>query len=235
MKYIFTLIILLLISFNVFSQNLGLYASAHIGPSFPFGDFAKKDGDNPNSGFADIGIKGDITVGYNIPYLFSVTFTVVGQKNSVNAEQLRNYIASNNQGYNWSLTTDKWFVSGLFTGVTKTFSHKKAYFEIRAFGGALNFNSPRYTFQGTSSTATGEIIISDKTTYSFCYIVAAGAGYNFSKNFSFEANVEYLGSDPEFNNVKTKTTVNGITTESSTSYSQSFRTLNLTAGIRYLF
>ncbi|MCX6162687.1 MAG: hypothetical protein NTV87_15305 [Ignavibacteriae bacterium] len=222
---------------SVRAQSLGFYISAHAGPSFPFGDFAKKDANNSNSGFAKTGYKGDITVGYNIPFLFSISFTGVLQNNAVDAEPMRLKIAQENPAYtNWTLDAESWNVTGLFTGVTKNFSfNKKFFFEVRAFGGTLNFDSPRFTLRGTSATDNALIVVNNKTTYAFAYIFAVGCGYNISKNFSLEGNIEYLGANPDFTNVKTQTTINGLMTETTSSYSQSFSAFNITAGLRYSF
>ena len=233
---IITLFSVLLIVNISFPQAKGwIFSSINAGPSIPLGDFAKKNPTDPNSGYANIGYKVDLTVGINMLSDFSICLMGMYNSNPVDANALRNDIAAAYPLFNWNLTSESWHVKGIFMGLIKSFPVQNYNIDIKLFGGALDFDSPEYKLTGTGPGTYATVTVKEKSTYSECYIIAVGARYNINKNFSVGLNIESINSRPQFTDMRTIYDINGVQNEIRNSYKQWYNTINILATISYAF
>ncbi len=194
------------------------------------GDLASKDANNDAAGWANSGAIFDISFAYKLgDGNFGVTALLRGQANPTDAQALADEIANQVAGVNWTVESTGWGIGGLMLGGFGSFPiSEKASFDTRAMVGFLSATSPEITITGTVPGGTAWIKQGRTSASSFAYLLGAGFKFNVGRKLYLLTNLDYLGSNPEFRNVETTTSLG--TRERST-WSQSMGTLNLSIGI----
>jgi hypothetical protein len=235
------IILNLLLIFTFFNQNASAqekefgFAGLSIGPSIPFGEFAKSDPNNDNSGYATIGGKASLKFGLNLSRYYGLVSIFFVNINGTDADPLRERISQQNPGFDWTIDSKNWRVSGGMLGFRSRLPTKNITYHFEVFGGGLNSYSPEITATAITGQGTNTIKLENKIVWTFAYIVGAGISYEIGNNFSLTGNVEFLGADPRFNDVRTTKTIGGTTTTSTVSYNQSYNAFNILLGLKYSF
>jgi opacity protein-like surface antigen len=106
--------------------------------------------------------------------------------------------------------------------------------DIKAMAGFLYIHSPELKIEVVSSTNPGFLIIENDRAVSFAWDLGAGIRYNIRGNKYLCLQYDYIGASPYFKDQKTYLMVDGEETESSNSYRQDVRVMNITVGIGYI-
>lgn len=229
-KVIFSLVALLTIATQSYAQDEKGYIGISIGPSIPTGDLASKDADNEAAGWANTGVMFDISFAYKLGEgNFGVTALLRGQANPTDAQGLADEFASQNPGINWTVESDAWSLGGLMFGGFGSFPiSEKASFDTRAMIGFLSATSPELKVTGTGSGGTAWVKQGSTSATSFAYLIGAGFKFDIGSKVYLLTNLDYLGSNPEFNDVEL--TASDGSKETDT-WSQSMGTINFSVGL----
>jgi hypothetical protein len=244
------LIFILLSSTNIFSQlsktgaqgvpvfkNERFYISINGGLSIPLSDFSKTDVDNSSSGYAKIGYSLEGNASFRITPLISVGLMSFYNTNPTNLEPIMNYLNSNYPAFAWSGNSNNWHMYGLLGGLSfNYFIAPKISAEMKALGGWLGAKSPEFSVASTSAWNYGYYRIQEKNVDSWSYLLAMNVKYDLTNSVSAFSNIEYLGSNPNFNNVNTSLNINGTTiTSNDASFKRKIDALIFGIGLRYSF
>jgi|WetSurMetagenome_2_1015567.scaffolds.fasta_scaffold26192_3 hypothetical protein len=243
MKKLLTFIFLLF-ACSLFSQAQKydfLYLNFSAGPSIPIGEFASNDINNPGAGYAKVGIKGELSLGINLTPHIGLLAEVFFNSNGTNPDKYAEYLNSIFPGYSWDIASKKWSIYGLFTGLSfKTPIKKNVFAFIQAFGGFINSTSPDLLFTSDSGNITGTYNIQSGSTSAMTYKVTTGLEFKIDNRFSVCGLLEYIGSKPNFKDVKTVTSFYNNATQtyisqsqSQTSFDQTLSVFNIGIGFKY--
>jgi len=229
-KIVFSLIALLTIVSQSYAQEKKGYIGISLGPSIPMGNLSSKDADNDAAGWANTGAIFDISFAYKLGGgNFGLTALLRGQANSTDAQALADEFANQYPGINWTVESGGWGIGGLMFGGFGSFPlSDKSSFDTRAMIGFLSASSPELTVTGTGPGGTAWIKQGSTAASSFAYLLGAGFKFDVGRKLYLLTNIDYLGSNPEFRNVETTTSLG---TRERSSWSQSMGTLNLSIGL----
>jgi hypothetical protein len=243
MKKIFFIVLLLTVMTTVSKAQKYdfLYLNFSAGPSFPIGEFASNDINNPGSGYAKIGGKGEISLGINLTQNIGLMTEFFINSNGTKVDNYTEYLNSVYPGYSWGIESKRWNIYGLFTGLSfRTPVKKNVFFFLQAFGGFINSTSPGLIFTADSGNISGTLEIESASTSAMTYKLTSGLEFKMDNRFSICGIVEYIGSKPKFNNVKTSTNFYNNATgtyisssESKSSFDQTFSLFNIGIGFKY--
>jgi subtilisin family serine protease len=243
MKKIFFIVLLLTVMTTVSQAQRYdfLYLNFSAGPSFPIGEFASNDINNPGSGYAKIGGKGEISLGINLTPTIGLMTEFFLSSNGTNVDNYSDYLNTVYTGYNWGIESKRWNIYGIFTGLSfRTPIKKDVFVFIRAYGGYINSKSPGLIFTGDSGNVTGTLEIESSSTSAMTYKLTGGLEFKTDDRFSVCGIIEYIGSKPKFNNVKTSTNFFNNATgtyissgESKSSFDQTLSLFNIGIGFKY--
>ncbi len=230
MKKIIVFITLLLVTMQSYSQDTKGYIGFSLGPSIPMGDLASKDINKNSAGFAETGAFVDLSFAYKLGGSnFGITALLRAQANSTNLQSMANALANEYPGYTWTIESDGWALSGLMFGGFGSFPvSENVSFDTKAMIGFLNAGSPNLTITVSEPGGTGWISSSRATTRSFAYLIGAGFKFSLGKKLYLLTNLDYIGSNPEFTDVETKTSDGNRSTDT---WSQKMGTMNFGIGI----
>lgn len=248
-KFILSLIILLL-STNIYSQiikpgaqgvqllnNNRFYIGINGGLSIPLSDFSKSDVNNPSSGFAKIGYALEGNASIKLTPIISVGLMSFYNTNPTNMQPIMDYLNTTYPAFVWSGSSNNWHMYGALAGLSfNYFMAPKVSAEFKALGGWLGAKSPEFNVASTSAWNLGYYKIQEKNVDAWSYLLAVNIKYDLSGNVSAFGNVEYLGSNPSFNNVNTTLSINGNTVSSNdASFKSKIDALIFGVGVRYSF
>ncbi|MFA7361783.1 MAG: hypothetical protein WC139_12180 [Candidatus Kapaibacterium sp.] len=239
MKIIYVLFLILAfhISFshaqnNVQSSfNKKFNVEIRVGPSFPYGDLGKTDALNKNSGFAKIGFKAEAVVGYKLVDVLGIN--VMGFYNS-NGTDLTNLTQQlNNQtGRAWTTDSKSWNIYGGLLGLEYSYpASKSIVVGFKAYSGIMSTTSPKVELTSGADSFVQE----EKSTTALTYMFSLSGAYPLSNNIFWISSIGFLGATPKFENVKTVTTINGVTTESTDTFNQDMKVFIVDTGIKIVF
>lgn len=232
MKNLLTLMVILLLNtFSSFSQDKG-YIALSLGPSIPLGDFASKDMDKESAGFAKAGAIFDISFGYKLGKHFGISGLLRGQANKTDAQAMANEIAGKIPfDMNVRVESETWSVGALMVGGYGSFPvDKKISIESRLMIGFLSANMPKVTFNLSTTDESAWVKRSSSTGSSFAYLIGAGIKYDAGKRVCVLANLDYLGANPQYNDVETTTSFGDY---SKDNFSQTLGSFNIGFGVGY--
>ena len=220
----------LTISSSLYGQERKGFIGLSTGPSIAIGDLSSKDLSNPSAGFADNGLQFDITFGYQFEESkFGVIGLLRGQANTIDNGALSSEFYKQFQpGVSLSVTGDAWALGGFLFGGFGSFPiTEKANFIPKAMIGFLNSNSPEidltvyypsYVYVNTHRASAS----------AFSYLIGAGFNYELGDKWYLMADIDFLGSNPEFRDVLTTTSNGNVIYDT---YKQSIATINFSLGI----
>ncbi len=213
-----------------YSQDRG-YIAVSAGPSFPNGDFGSKDVNNEAAGLATTGAIFDITFAQKFGKTFGMTLMLRGQANPIDAQPVVDELYSQFPTLFWTAESTNWGIGGFMGGLYGSFplgSNGKVTFDTRAMIGYINATSPEITVSAFSGSSSIWVQTQSADAGAFAYLLGAGFKFGIGKRLGLLLNIDYMGANPEFVDVKTITSL-GTYTEDT--YSQNFGTFNVGVGI----
>ena len=239
MRKIYIILLVLLISTSVLAQNKynsyetpGKFGvEVTIGPSFPYGDFGRKDPYNESSGFAIVGYKAGANLSYHLIDVVDINLMGIYNSNGTNMSELENLLASKYGGA-WTAESRTWSTYGGFLGFGLSYPYtKKLSVGFRAYSGILNSKAPEVKISSGNSYYKQD----EKTASSFSYIISINGKYQLTRNLYWITALEFMGSSANFQDVTT-TIVSGETNKVTTgSFSQDMRTFLVNTGLKLVF
>lgn len=215
---------------NCLAQDKG-YIAISLGPSIPIGDFSSKNANNESAGWAQTGAIIDFSFAYKFGKNFGISVLLRGQANGIDNNALASELTKQ-AGGSWTVNSKAWSIGGFMFGGYGSFPiSDKVSFDSRAMIGFLSSTSPELNITLNGSGGAGWIKQSSVTATSFSYLIGGGFKFDVGRKICLLANLDYLGSKPEFRDVEI-TSSNGGAPEKNT-YSQSFGTINFGIGIGY--
>jgi hypothetical protein len=245
MKKLLTTILLFTVFYNISSSqpvvknsttatlgNTG-YVGFYVGPSFPIGDYASTKSDSlSNPGYAKVGYYAEVNGGLHVFGLFELGITGFINSNTLNLDSKKDYLNQLVPGTYWDYTTKSWMIYGGMLGITFSYpTGSKIVLDARFQTGYLNASSPEITFNNNQNDTYK---ISERSKSTVTYLVAFGARYPLNKLLYLTGGVEYISATPHFDNVKTTTTIGGVTTEKTSSYSLNIQVISVSAGLKLM-
>jgi len=231
-RIIFTLLTALICNAN--AQQSNGYLGIAIGPSIPLGDLASNNLDNDAAGLANTGSTLDITFAYKLGGRnFGIRAMLRCQGNPMDAQALADALAYRNPGVLFTVESKAWSIGGILFGGYGAFPiSQTSFFTTRAMIGFLSATSPEITITGTGPTGAAWIKRSSKDATAFSYLLGVGFKFDLATKLCLLANLDYLGSEPEFVNV---TTTNSLGDLQKNTWSQVMGILNFTFGVALKF
>jgi len=234
-----------------FSQQLNL----SLGPAFPVGSFASKDGNDPASGLAKMGWMADLSYMHGVGKgHFGFVALVRGRLNSIDKEGAASTFRDVLPTYQWSVSNSSWKAAAVMAGAYyRTPINEKWSFVGQLTVGVAEAWLPEIDVRGiVDSTAQGGdaniLLASNKKAHATAFTAMAKAGvlYKLTGKFSLTASVDYWYLKPDFTITQTVAfgrhmTVPGIysltnaqavsVNSSTTQYSQQMNSVNLIVGV----
>ena len=206
------------------------YIAISLGSSTPTGDFGSKDVNNSSAGLAKTGAIFDISFAYKLGKSFGLSAMIRGQANPVDNQVLLDELYKENPTVSWTADSKAWTIGGLLFGGYGSFpiGQGKTSFDARAMIGFLHASSPDITLTGVQGGTSAWVKLNSASATSFSYLFGAGFKFNVGSKVCLLLNLDYLGSSPEFQNVKTTTSIG---TSDTHTFKQSFGTINFGVGV----
>jgi hypothetical protein len=223
----------LLILTQGFAQDKNGSFGISIGSSIPMGDY-KSTKPNDKSGWAKTGLVLDLTLNHRIgENNYGIAVMLRGQANPFDAQAYADELAKQFPGVTALVRGEAWSTSALLIGgfVSVPASYNIS-FETRFMIGSLNATSPKIDVTISDSKDSITINQESGTAKSFAYLIGAGFTFELSPSMCLLTNLDYLGAEPEFKNVK-YTSNKGES--DAVDFKQDMGTLNITAGIAVNF
>lgn len=246
-KVILLLTIPLVLVSKGFSQddNRKGFTSFNLGSSMPVGNFSSKDFDNSQAGFATNGLVIDFTFGYRISKTLGITAIYRSQVNGHDmvayAEGWEDYLDRHYPSVTSSVFVEStsFALSGIMVGINGSFSiGNNISFEPRIAIGPSVASLPAMTTEMyESGTKLVTTIRPQASTFTFSYIIGAGAKLDVSKKICLLANIDFYASNAYWEDVEEISIghITGKTEKNYYHYSQKFTTINISAGLGFRF
>lgn len=208
---------MLFITMSSFSQDhegkIG-YLSISGGASIPTGEFTADNSYAPAKTGYNFSINFNKTEWDN----FGFSSTLFGQIIPVNTESLSNL-------YESKVTSNDWIFGGALFGGYGYFPIEKGPLAIEALLmiGGVYTQFPDLEISGILKQTGG-------VSYSFAYLLGSGINYRASNSICLLANINYLGSTPEYESISA-----GFATINTKKTSQSVGTINISFGVGFIF
>jgi len=210
---------LLLISTVLYAQKkpAKFFAEFGVGPSFPIGDFAKKTyngTDNNMSGFANIGLGANLSIGYHINESVGLLLSGGYSINTQNEKAYADNFKSNNSDLDAvSVDAKSWKILKVMAGgffVTPLTSDEDLVLRTKLTAGVCKTAVPEfnYGYMGESQGSPWRGAAHQEKTslpWSFCYQVSIGLKYSLNKklfalfdisSFNATAEKQYIFMSP---------------------------------------
>lgn len=195
------------------------YLDLTVGPSFPLGNFARKDITNSSSGFAKAGEVLKISYTHLVKKGFGFSITLHGQRNPLNTEALETSFAQVNfyedvfagptanqnptqysyRRYDdWKFEKKSWLFGSFLLGGYGQISprqSKRLLVTAKAMLGILYVHAPEISGKSISDTAMAQIKQNSSSALGFAYSIVGGLKLKFTDRFYFLTQAEYLGTN----------------------------------------
>jgi hypothetical protein len=224
-------IIFLLFFYSLFQQVYSQFVSASIGASIPSGSYGSKDINNSSAAFALSGLIYQVSFA-NKPkdYFMGISALIRHQSNDLDSKGFANGLAIKYPGIVWTANSTAWnsnfFMIGTYSPFLLDSGRTSIYFKFMF--GAASCTLPEISISGQQGSAGYWKKTSGSTSVSAAYLIGIGFKYNLNYHLCLLVDIDYLGTKPEFKNVKSYDS-NSI--ERITTLSQSISTYNVGIGI----
>ena len=214
------------------SQDKG-YIVLSLGSGFPTGDFGSNNINNEAAGFATTGTIVDLSLAQKFGNNFGMTLLARIQVNGVDTDPLLEELSAEYPGIPWTAEEHNWATEAFMGGFYGSFplGNGKFNFETRALIGLVRSVSPEFTFSAFTNNHYYEATTLSATADAFGYLFGVGFKLGIGKHLGVLLNVDYLGANPEFEDVMSYTRIDAIYNTSSNTFQQSFGSLNVGVGI----
>lgn len=189
MKKIIGLMAVLLLVFmsanaqNKDVQNGFFFLSITAGPSIPVSDFASKNFDNSQAGFAKTGVDVNLDFGYQLHQYFGIVSTFLYSNNSLDISDFSET----------GISVDHWQYYGGLAGPMLTLPiNEKAKVDFKLLAGITNVNFPTFKIDGTT-------VSNEEWSTSFAMQFGTDLRYNVQRNLYLITKLDYNFMKPNFN------------------------------------
>ncbi|MEO5570102.1 MAG: outer membrane beta-barrel protein [Bacteroidia bacterium] len=234
-RTIYILIFICLVVFAASAQSKSSEASSEdkkgfiglsLGPAFSYTDFASKDINNENAGFAKTGFNLNVSFGYRLGRHFGIAAMLCGNSNSFDNAGFEKIFSTLAQ-----VNSTPWKSNGVMAGGYYSSASSKVSFEMRLVIGYANTTSPEISVRLTDfSGAQVDLLQESVSGGTLCSDFGVGLKAALSEKFSFLGNLDFYATEPELSNVRTY--IDGVLYDSST-LKQRVSIITITAGIAY--
>ncbi len=209
------------------------------GVAYPTGDFASMDANSELSGLAFRGYFFNAELLFKLSKYVGLSATYMNQKHALNYQAVSNVYNTYFGTSNFTAGGGPWLITGILFGLNFDFPLKHT--EGLSVTGYFDAGVPKFTFpeqfvQGNPNpqvyVGTTKVTISEAKTNSGAIKVGLGLSYKLNKYFALSLSGSYFSAHPSFFNINVSST-NGYT--EIINYEQEIKTLNLQAGLRFLF
>jgi hypothetical protein len=197
---------------NIPAKN---YLSLQLGPSLPTGDFARKDINSDEAGFAKTGLTVDLNYLYSFNENIGLTASAFFNINSLAIKKIRELTGVS------TLKTDHWQSIGLVVGPAFSYAFSdKVRGDIKIMGGITSANSP-------DIRTNGFLLADEDWVTAALFQTGCGIRVDLGKQAFFASNLDFRYINPRFE----------ITLSSGGQEvrRQQMSTLNLTCGVGVRF
>jgi hypothetical protein len=190
-----------------------------IGPSFPAGEYAKKDITNSSSGFAKAGEFLKISYTHLLQKDFGLSAAIHGQRNPLNTKALEASLSqadfyetafagstlnptpapypSSRYG-NWKFDKHSWLVGSFLLGGYGQLAPQRSnrlLLTAKAMAGVVYAHAPAINGKSTSDTAAAQITRSSSSAFGFAWSIATGIKLQLSNKIYLLTQAEYFGTN----------------------------------------
>lgn len=239
------LIFLLLLSEQCISQTYNERSALleiGYGVAIPFGKFESIDVNDSASGYATSGTNLNVIFTYMVSKKIGVSAMISSSVNKLNETGIKNkfnvYAERIGDAFVSDIQLAKWNTTAYLAGVQYIHPLQKAAFNLQLLAGYSRTEYPEVNviiYKDTSIDPVTADQFAESVASAFCLNVGAGLKYNVSDIMCINLNANYFSAYPEFEDVVTQSTVNGIKTEEKFSYHQRISLLNVTVGVGFRF
>jgi len=244
MKRLFS-VFLLLMSLHGFSQTYNDRAALleiGYGVAVPFGKFESIDVNDSASGYATSGTNLNVLFTYMLNKKIGVSAMISSSVNKLNETGVENKFNVFAERLGDAFVSDmqlaKWNTIAYMAGAQFIHPFQKAAFNLQLLAGYSRTEYPEANviiYKDTSIDAVTADQYAESVSSAFCINAGVGLKYNVSDIMCLNVNANFFSAYPEFDDIKTVSTVNGITTEEIHSYHQRVSLLNVTVGVGFRF
>lgn len=212
------------------AQNKYGHVGLSLGAAFPLGEFSSKDIKNINAAWANNGSSLQLSYQYqfNKSYL-GLTAMVHAQTNPFDAQQMEKEYLYYFPSYTWTIEGTSWRMGALMIGGFAAFPiSEKVKFTPRVLAGVLNIRSSDIKVNGNENGMITWGNQKSSTATSLTYLFGVGFQFKISNKLKLQTNLDYLASNPEFNQVEI---VRSDGSRVTNNLKPSIRNINLSVGI----
>lgn len=226
----------LLVSASSYCQKPRAFLGISAGVSIPSGDFSSGDYENNGAGYAKTGFSLKTSYDHRISYNFGISGLLLVHSNPWDEDELIDGIEADSLDIidKLSVATSNWSSFGILVGPSLYIPiNEHLNFDIKATIGMYNAYAPEIVISGTRSN--GENFTLRLLKYNgigFAWNIGATVRYKITKSRYIIIGGDYLSSTINFKDID-RFNENGIITTES--FDQSFKTLNISAGIGLAF
>jgi hypothetical protein len=216
------------------AQERSSFFSLSLGPSFPAGNYASKDYDNYEAGWAQPGVSFDLLFNHKIGKGdFGVSLLSRGQVHMMDGQAFVNELDAKMPDTYWSIDGGVWSLSSLmFGGFGSIPVTKSTTFDPRIMVGFTGARLPDYTVLGAVNGSRFWVKQVSTTAVAFSYMLGAGFKFNLGKKYALLTQLDYLGGAPEFSQVEILTSSGD---RSFDTWKQGTSTVNVMLGLGVRF
>lgn len=206
MKKVTTVLLLAIISINVFSQDT-LKVRKHsfgsfIGIGLPVGAFGSTNGDNSESGFAKTGFGGIINYDYNFNKYFGLSIVISNSYNSFNENELEYYFTSSSPTLLWDVSSDGYSQTSMMYGgiFSLPIKNETLILNSKFLFGFMSVNSPQSMVYAEDTYGNNFLITKyEAKTLTTSGCIGMGARFNINERLAFSLSYDFIFANPEFN------------------------------------
>ena len=191
------------------------YLSLQLGPALATGDFARKDIENDQAGFAKTGLALDLNYQYQLNENIGLAASAFFNINSLAIKKIRELTGVS------TLKTDHWQTIGLAGGPVFTYpAGEKVKMDLRILGGITSANSP-------DIRTNGFLLANEDWVAAAMFQTGAGVRVDLGKQAFFASHLDFRYINPRFDIT--------LSSGSQEVRRQQMSTLNLTCGVGVRF
>lgn len=229
-KHLLSLALIASMALQATAQDQKGFVGISLGPSIPLGNFASKNVNSQEAGFAKPGATFDITAGYKLGGShFGIIATLRGQSYAYDTQPLVNDLSFQAPQFNWNVENSTWrtgsFLIGGFGSIPIS---ERVFLDARAMVGFANSTSPQLNITGTDLTDTFWVKRDSRSASSLAYLFGAGFKFDVAPKLYLLTNIDYMATSPEFSNVDLTTSIGD---RQSITFKQNMGVFNLSIGV----
>lgn len=225
----FLLPLSMLLTAPMCAQDEPGYLGIGVGFGAPMGDFRSTDADNDGAGLATEGAVFDLNFGYRMGKRFGVAAVLRGTGNATSDKAVSNSFSGT--GVDVKVEPGTWVTAGLYAGGLGLFPMNERWsFSARAMVGYASVTSPVLKV----GTRDGYLIYRRESAVvgAPAYMLGVGLKGDLGKRLCLLVNLDLMGAEATFDEVKTD---NPVTGPSKVSYTQSISLVTMAVALGYRF